>query len=123
MALQDVFSIDKAKNKVMKIERLQSRTLPFKGAAERTSDNTRAQQGSTSSERPPARKAIDTPPTNPTTPTTNGKKNPYAKLGIGKVYKCGELEYRSNECPKRRPVNMADYENEDSTDRDCTGRF
>jgi len=43
VALQDVFSVDEAQNKVMKIERLQSRVLPFEGATKRTFDNTRAQ--------------------------------------------------------------------------------
>ena len=95
---------------------MQSRALPFKGAAERTSSNTRAQQDFTSSERPPALKAIDTSPANSTTIaalTTKRKENPYAKLRIGKYYRCGEPRHRSNECPKRRPLNMADYEDDD----------
>ena len=60
VALQDVFSVDEAQNKVMKIEKLQNRALPLKGVAERTSSDTRPQQGYTSSERPLACKAIDT---------------------------------------------------------------
>jgi len=47
------------------------------------------------------------------TPTTKGKKNSYAKPGVGKCYKCGEPGHRANECSKRRTVNMADYEDED----------
>jgi len=87
VALQDVFSVDEAQNKAMKIERLHNKTLPFKRAAERTSGNTRAQQGSTSSERPPARKAIDTPLAKPAMAvglTTKGKENLYAKPEVGK---------------------------------------
>jgi len=47
------------------------------------------------------------------TPTTKGKENPDAKLEVGKCYRCGEPRHKSNECLKRRPVNMADYEDED----------
>ena len=46
-------------------------------------------------------------------PTIKDKENSYAKPGVGKCYRCGEPEYMSNECPKRRPVNMTDYEDED----------
>ena len=59
-------------------------------------------------------KVIDAPPTNPVTasaPTTKGKENLYAKPGVGKCYRCSEPG--SNECPKRRPISMTDYENED----------
>jgi len=35
--LHDVFSVDEAHNKAMKIERLRSRTLPLKSVAEKTS--------------------------------------------------------------------------------------
>jgi len=100
VGIQDLFSVDEARNKAMKIERLQSRVLPFKGAAERTSDNTRAQQGSTSSGRPPPRMAIDAPlanPTRTTAPIAKGKENPYAKQGVGKCYKCGEPGHRPSE--------------------------
>ena len=46
-------------------------------------------------------------------PTTKGKKNSYAKPGVGKCYKCVKPRHKSNECLKRRPVNMVDYEDED----------
>jgi len=42
VALQNMFSVDKAYNKTMNIERLQRRVLPFKRTTERTSSNTRA---------------------------------------------------------------------------------
>ena len=42
------------------------------------------------------------------------KENPYIEPGVGKCYKCGEPEHRSNECLKRKQVNMAaDYGDED----------
>jgi len=41
--LQDLYSVDEAQNKAMKVERLQNKTLPFKNATERTSDGTRTQ--------------------------------------------------------------------------------
>ena len=43
---------------------------------------------------------------------TKGKENPYTKPEIGKCYRCGEAEHKSNECPKRREINMTDYEDE-----------
>ena len=41
------------------------------------------------------------------------KNDPYSKLGIDKCYRCGELGHKFNECPKRRQVSMADYEEKD----------
>jgi len=41
------------------------------------------------------------------------KNDPYSKLGIDKCYRCGELGHKFNECPKRRQVNMANYEEKD----------
>ena len=48
-----------------------------------------------------------------TTPTTNGNRNSYVKSGVGKCYMRGGPEHKSNECPRRRQINMADYEDED----------
>ena len=59
--LHDVFSIDKAHNKALKIERLQSRAAPFKSVAEKTSSNTRTQQSFTLSDQSPAQKTIGAP--------------------------------------------------------------
>ena len=39
--LHDVFSVDEAHNKTIKIERLKSRALPFKSVAEKTSSSIR----------------------------------------------------------------------------------
>jgi len=109
-----MFFVDEAHNKTIKIERLQNRALPIKSVGEKTSSSTRTQQSSTSDNRPPAHKATDAPTTKSvmTTPTTKGKENPYAKPVVSKCYLCGEPEHKSNECPKRRQVNMADYEDE-----------
>ena len=41
------------------------------------------------------------------------KDNSYFKLRIGKCYRCDEPRHKSNECPKRKQVNMVDYEEED----------
>ena len=114
--LHDVFSIDEAHNNAIKIERLQDRAVPFKSTAEKTSGNKIALQRSTSGERPPTHKATDAPPANLTTaiaPTTKVKENPYTKLRVDKCYRHRELEHKSDECPKRRFVNMTDYDDED----------
>ena len=112
-------SVDEAHNKAMKIERLQSKVVYFKNTTERTSSNTIIQQGSTSDERPLARKATEDPLANQATttaPNAKGKENPYTKPEVGKYYRCGEPGHKSNECPKRRQVNMADYEREDEVE-------
>ena len=31
---------------------------------------------------------------------------------VGKFYMCGEPEHGSNECPKKKQVNLADYEDD-----------
>ena len=68
----------------------------------------------TTVDRPPARQstnALASAPAATTATTAKSKEKPYVKPGVGKCYKCGEPEHRSNECPKRKQVNMADYEN------------
>ena len=57
---------------------------------------------------PPAKISTSTPTTTPA--ITKSKDNPYIKPGVEKCYKCNEPEHKSNECPKRRQVNIADYE-------------
>ena len=44
---------------------------------------------------------------------TKSKENPYTKPENDKCYRCGEPGYRSNECPKRKQVNVVDYGDED----------
>jgi len=114
-----VFSVDEAHNKAMKVKRLQSRAIPFKSTAERTSGGIKAPSSSTSSEQPPASKMTDAPPANSATsatPIAKGKENPYTKPVVGKYYRYGEPGQRSNECPKRRQVNKTDYEGEDEVE-------
>ena len=45
-----------------------------------------------------------------TTPAAaKSKENPYTKSRAGKCYRYGEPGHRSNECPKRKQVNIVDY--------------
>jgi len=84
VVFQNLYSVDEAENKAMKVKRLQNNALSFKNSAERTFNDTRTQQGSTSNKQPPVRKASDAPPANPattSTPSIKGKENPYASLG------------------------------------------
>jgi len=48
-----------------------------------------------------------------TTTVAKDKENSYTKSEIYKCYRCGIPGHKSNECPKRRQVNMANYEEED----------
>jgi len=94
MIFHNVFSIDEAHNEALKIKRLQNRASSFKNVTGKTSSSTRTQQSSTSGDQSPAHKATDALTTNPMTMpalTTKGKEIPYAKPGVGKCYKCGEL--------------------------------
>ena len=116
MILHNIFSIDEVHNKAIKIERLQNRASPFKSVAKKTWGSIRTQQSFTSSDRPPTHKATGAPTANPVmtaAPATMSKENPNTKPGIGKCYRCDEIGHKSNECPRRRQVNMAYYECED----------
>jgi len=93
--LHDVFSVDEAYKKVMKIKRLQNKDLPFKSIAKKTSNSTRTQQSFTFGDRTPAHKATDiliAKLVTTTAPTTKGKENSYAKPGVGKFTGVVNLE-------------------------------
>ena len=99
VTLHDVFfSIDEAHNKALKVEILQCRTLlskPLTPIKETTTETSAIA---------PMRTAA---------PVAKGKENLYVKSGVGKYYRCDELGHKSNECQRRRQVNIADYESED----------
>ena len=74
MILHDVFFVDKAHNKAVKIERLQRRTPLFKPLS------------------PIEETTIEAPaaPVTTTAPIAKAKENPYTKPGISKCYRFGE---------------------------------
>jgi len=115
--LHDVFSVDEAHNKAMKNERLHSRVPPFKRPMllEKSLGGDGIQPNSMTVDQPPTQQAVKAPMSTPTTNSVvaKGKKNPYTKPEIDKCYRCDEHGHKSNEGPKRRPVNMVDYEDED----------
>jgi len=116
VTLQDLYYVDEVQNKAMKVERLQNKVLPFKNKAERISDRIRTQQNFTSNEWSLARKAIDATPANSTTKTahtTKGKENLYAKYELVSVTSMANPDTGPMSDRKKRPVNMADYEDED----------
>ena len=114
--LHDVFSIDEAHNKILKVERLQNRALLFRRPTpiKESTSGIRVQSGSTMIDWP-AHQSTNAPASAPTTstPTTaKNKENIYIKPKVGKCYRCGEFEHRSNECPKKRQPNLTDYEDD-----------
>ena len=115
--LHDVFSVDGAHNKAMKIERLHNKSPPLRRlmSTEEPLDGERIQSSFTTVYQPPTQQMVKAPILTPTTNPTvaEGKENLYNKSEIGKRYRCGEPEHKFNECPKRRQVNMADYGAED----------
>jgi len=103
--LHDVFSIDEAHNKALKIERLQSRAPPFRRPVpiEESASGTRVQLSSTTVDRPPARQSTNAPVSAPATTiaaAAKSKENSYAKAETGKYYRSEELGHKSNECLK-----------------------
>jgi len=93
--LHEVFSVDEAHNKALKIERLQSRTLlskPLMPIEETTTE------------------ASTAAPVTTADLIAKDKENPHAKSDVDMCYRCG---HKSNECPKRKQVNMVDCEEEE----------
>ena len=115
--LHDVSFVDEAHNKAMKIERLQSKAPPFRRPTpiEESASDVRVQSSPAMVDRPPVHQSTNTSASTPLTTiivAAKNKENPYAKPVIGKCYKCGVPEHRSNECFKRKQVNIADYRDE-----------
>ena len=110
--LHDVFSIDEAHNKAMKIDRLHSRAPPFRRPMllEEPLWGEGIQPSSMTVDQPPTQQTVKAPMSTPTTnpAVAKGKENSYTKPGISKCYTCDDLGHNSNECPKRKQVNMAD---------------
>jgi len=51
-------------------------------------------------------------PATTTVAAAKRKENPYTKFDNGKCYRCVEPRHRSNDFPKRKQVNVADYGDE-----------
>jgi len=110
----DVFFIDEAHNKVIKIERLQSRAPPFRCLIliEESTSDTGVHPSPTTVDRPLVRQSTNTSASISAATTavaTKSKENLYAKSDIDKCYRCREPGHWSNECPKRKQVNIANY--------------
>jgi len=100
----------------MKIERLRIRAPPFRhllSIEEPIGDN-RVPPSSTTTSQPIVQPPVKASTSTPTTPAiAKSKDNSYTKPGVGKCYRRDEPEHKSNECQKRKTVNIADYEEED----------
>ena len=118
MIFHDVFSIDDAHNKALKVERLQSRASPFRQSTpiEESASDVGVQLSFTTVDCQPARHSTNAPaPASAKTITAaaKSKENPYAKPRVGKCYTCREPGHIFNECFKKKQVNMANYEDEE----------
>ena len=90
-----MFSVDEAHNKVLKIERLQSRAFRLSTPIKESVSGAEVQPSFTMVDRPPARQSTNAPSSTPATTTTTvakSKNNPYAKPGVGKCYRCESLD-------------------------------
>ena len=45
--------------------------------------------------------------------------NPYARLALGKCFKCNQLGHRSSNCPLRKAVHLTERDNEDENEVCC----
>jgi len=116
VVLHDVFSVDEVYNKAMKIERLQSKAPPSRSplSIEELVKGDEVQLSSTVTGHPLAQLTAKASTSTATTPAVaKSKENLYTKPENSKCYRYDELGHKSNECPKRRQVNIADYEEED----------
>ena len=96
----DVFSIDEAHNKALKIERIQSRSLPFRCSTpiKKSASGIGVQPSFTMIDQSPTRQSTNVPASARVTTavTVKRKENLYAKPGVGKCYSCRELEHKSS---------------------------
>jgi len=117
VAIQDMFSVNEVQNKPMKIERLRSKAPPSRRplSIEKPIGDNGIPPNSTMAcqpmVQPTAKASTSTPAT--TLAFTKSKDNTYTKPKVSKYYRCGEPKHRSIECPKKRPINMVDYEEKD----------
>jgi len=119
--LHDILSVDEAHNKALKVEILQSKTPSFRRQTpiEEFASDAGVQPSSTIVDRPPVFQPTNVFASTPATTITaaaDSKENLYTKPVIDKCYRCGEIGLRSNECPKRKQVNITDYKDDGEKD-------
>ena len=83
---------------------------------DKPSSDEEIQPSPTMVDQPPTQQTIKAPVSALTTAAAKGRENPYTNPGVGMCYRCGEPEHKSNVCPRRRQINMADYEDEDNVE-------
>jgi len=110
-----VFFVDEANNKATKVEGLHNRAPPFRYPMlfEESLGGEGVQSSPTTVYQPPADQTIKAHVFAPATTAAKSKENLYAKPGVGKCYRHGEPEHRSNECPKRKQVNMVNFRDDE----------
>ena len=103
VAFNDVFAVDEAHNKAMKIGRIQSRALLFRRQLliEEPAEGDEVQPSSTMADQPLVQLTTKTSTLTTTPAVTKKKDNSYSKPVIGKCYRCGEPKHKSNECLKK----------------------
>jgi len=111
--IHDVFSVDEVHNKALKIERLHNRAPLFRCPTpiEESTSGAGVQLASTTVDHQ-STNVLTSEPTTSTATTAKSKENPYIKPRVGKCYRCGKPGHKSNECRKRKHVNLADYKND-----------